>query len=285
MAITGIEIQKMVEQKADKTYTGYYDPFKMNRLLRGVFYKVMDQKIELYRTSQKIADEIQPFLVYGENCVPYTNKLPTAAIIVKNITYVGSTVTITCEKDVPATTNDVFEFFDPQSGLSNLDIIFNATSVSGKTIVFTNQLGTPTGTYTANSASIYMSVWPILYYRFINAQLTFSDGKTSYVSNVSKISDLGSVFGQPTTIEPKVEIADNILHVLPSSPSCTLIKLFYFKKPGVEIDVNNSVYNYELVIGRKMIDHITDVAARNWAAYIKDPDSFRFNQMLITDNP
>lgn len=285
MATTGIEIRKILEQKVDKAYTGYKDPIKINRLLKDCLTAIIDQKIEIYRTNQKIADEISPFLVYGKQVAPYQNKIRTANIHVVNITYLASTVTVTAEEDLQVNVGDLLSFSATPAGIANIDQSFIVLTLSGKMFTFTNVLGTPTGTYTAYSGTLNNANYLDDYYRLLNAELTFAGNITSFIANPDHIAEKGKVFGQATTRHPKVEIASNVIHIEPSSVVCSLAKFFYFKKPARYIDVDNSVYDYSLFLNEKMISHLTNVAARNWAAFMSHNDMFKTEQLIISDNP
>jgi len=285
MAITGQEIKKEVEMKVDKAYTGYYDPIKMNRLLRMCLTKIIDQKLAIYRTNQKIAEEIQPLTVYGRTVVVNNNKVPINNFIVTSITYAGTLVTVVTENyDNGLANGDSFEFTNTPTGLTGIDLLGTVTITSGSTFQFTNS-GAIIGVYTAYSTALSGPKFIGDYYRLMNMRCNFpSSTQNNFIVGPDSINEKGKVFGQATTRFPRAELAENFLHIEPKGTVCSSVEVYYIKKIPRHIDVQDNTYDYSLYFNAKMIDHLTDFAAKTWAGYIKDPDTFKIQDVMINDN-
>lgn len=285
MATTGVEIQKIIEQKVDKSYTGFYDTAKMNRLLKGILYKVIDQKIAFYRQTQKIAEEISPLVVYGKQVTVTLARIPTKSLVVKNITYVGSIVTVTVDSTLSfMQPGDSVVFENAPLGISGIIATPVVTTALINQFTFNNG-SVPTGTYTPNTATVYNSRFIPDLYRLLGGNVRFPGSTTLYsLVGPVNINTIGKVFGQPSTRFPRFEMSDNSIIIEPISSNCNFAELFYCKNPK-EFDVTNNVYDYEKFWSFKMIDHITDIAAKLWMGYIKDVDGFKIEDAIIIDNP
>lgn len=286
---TGNDIGKLLEQKVDKAYSRYYDSAKKNRLLKSVTVALIEQKYQLYRTTQKIADELQPHIAYYAQRAVNSNKIPLQKMSIVSITYSGTTVTVKVETDEHnLVVGDTFTLQGTGSGLTGLDTTGTVAAVSGLNIFTFTNTSVPSGTYTASSLLLDSPKYLSNYWHLLNAKFLFpSLSGTEYFDMVGPawIQSSNQVFGKPSARFPRCEEAGNMLIIEPVGTTCSQAKVSYVKRVAKWIDVDNTVYDYSTIFNDKMIEHITDVAAKFWAGWAKSEDAFRTQSMIINDNP
>jgi len=285
--LTGDEILRIFKLKIDRSYTGYIDTPKLNRLLNIVVTKLIDDKVSLYRQNQKIADEIQPLVVYKKPININNNKVPVKNMSIKAVSIAGLNVTLTVENEEHnLNVADTITLSNiALSGLTGLNATGTITIKTTNSLTFVNT-GAVAGTYVANSLEMSSPKFLGDYYRLLNLKCNFSSvGAVNFITGISRIAELGNAFGKATTRFPKAELSNNFIYIEPSTVACTSAEAYYIRKMPKDIDTSNSVYDYSLFLNDKMIDKITDDAALFWAGYVKDPESFKIQESIIIDNP
>lgn len=283
--MTGLELWKGIQQKAGYEYSRYYDAAKANRLVRDAVIDIIWQKVQYYRQTQKIADEIQPLIVYPKTVSVTNNKIPIRNLLITGISYSGASVIVTLDSTDHNLSSGQSVTLIGVQGLTGLDTVVTITATSTTSISFTNSVF-PSGTYTANSGQLTSDRIVSDYWYFLNAKLNFpSQGYYNYISGVSPINAMGKFFDQPTARKPQVELANNYINILPSNIQCAEAQLYYVKQPPFEIDTEDDIRDLSLWVNTKMLSHIQDVAVRNWKSYQGDGEGMQREQMLIVDNP
>lgn len=281
--MTGTEVWNLTRQKAGFEYNRYYDTAKANRLLETSLTDVIWQKVLSYRAGEKEAEELQPLIVWGRTVLVNNNKIGVRDLVISSLSYSGVTVILTFDNH-NFNSGDVITISGIQ-GVSGVDSVATITATSTTSITFNNSIF-PTGSYTSNSGTVSSSKIISDYWYLLNLKCSFpSQSYYNYITGYEPINAMGRFFDQPTARRPRMELANNYINILPSDVQCTEAKVYYVKKPPISIDVSDNTRNLSLWLNDKLLNHITDVAVRNWKAYIGDSEGMNREQLIIQDNP
>lgn len=283
--LTGVEIGKIIEQKQSFEFSIYMNPTRFNRLIRNAMTNVMEEKIQLYRASQKIADEIQPLRVTDFPLTVNNNKIPVRNMIVSNITYSGTGVIVTVGNSAHNLVAGNTATLSGVQGLTGVDTSFTVTSVTTTTLSFSNR-GAITGTYTANSAVLGSALFLSDYWHLLNMKCNFpAEGYNSWIEGIYFSNRRSSLFNQPTARKPRVELSDNMIWISPLDKICSTVLIDYIRQPQYDIDVSDTLIDYSLWLNDKMLYRIADECKKLWASYIKDTEAVQLVDQQINKNP
>lgn len=283
--LSGVEIGKTIKQKAGFEYNRYYDTTKMNRLLRDTLTDVVWQKIQYYRQSQKIAEELQPLIVMPKVVPVVNNKVSIKNMMIASVNYSGLSVVLTVANSYHNLQSGDIITLSGFQGLTGLDTAATITAVTTQSISFTNSI-IVSGTYVSNSGIITSDKFIPDYWYFLNVQCNFpADDYYNFITSVNPLNALGRFFDQPTSRTPAMEEGENFITIFPLNKQCTEITIYYVKKPQYEIDVADTEIDYSLWFNDKMLNHITDVAVLNWKKNVGDTQGMQNEAILIAQNP
>lgn len=282
--ITGVEIGKTVKQKAGFEYNRYYDTTKMNRLLRDTLTDIVVQKIECYRQDQQIAEELQPLIVAPKTIQVAGNRISIKNMIISQVNYSGASVVLTVANSYHNLQSADIINLSGFQGLTGLDTAATITAVSTTSISFTNSLFL-SGTYVANTGVITSDKFVPDYWYMLNMECSFpADGYYNAITGYNALNSLSKFFDRPTSRKPAMEESENFIVVYPLDKQCTEVKLYYVKQPP-DIDVADTAIDYSQWFNAKMLNHLTDVATRNWKKNVGDLNGMQAEQAIIQDNP
>ena len=102
---------------------------------------------------------------------------------------------------------------------------------------------------------------------------------TPYVSD-RKIS----VFGVPSSYNPKYEVSQYSIKLYPSNLVIGRVYMDYISLP-VEIDLTNQYIDYSIYYNPNFLNHLVDETAKMIAQIVSNPEQYKFMVQEITDNP
>lgn len=205
--LTTNDILKLFNQKIDKTYTGYFDNYKLNRW----FYEALLEGIEtkyLKLDQQKIYDELR-WLVSTEH--PYNvfdNKVFLQPMLITSVSLSVVDATFTTEFDHNLQAGDSVTISNIGKqilvGANSIDGTYTVDSVTNNT--FTILVAAPTGTYTDIVGLVSSPVWAFDYWHHFTVKCTFEEPLNYTIDSIKAGTQTVINFVEPINLRPGEEI-------------------------------------------------------------------------------
>lgn len=290
MATTGTELSKIFDQKIGQSYTGYLDNTKKNRLFKEALFTSIENKYKIL-ADQKSRDELFKIIRTEVTATPTSNTLylsgavsPVIADymhllaikvkykkILQNVSIIGAT-----------NKSPIVVSTDNRNILRSNDLIY-ITGVAGNT--------------NANGYRYIRLVTPTSFALYTDIYLTTPvAGNADYVSGgqIEIVSyeyakplysdrKIG-VFGQPSVVNPKYEIADGLLKLYPLEEVAIEATLDYISKASVIIDVADNATDLELTYPIKFLYYIMDIAKGMFAEQVRDDSLYQMSSLDTNKN-
>lgn len=208
--LTTNDILKLFNQKIDKTYTGYFDNYKLNRW----FYEALLEGIEtkyLKLDQQKIYDELRWLVSTEHSYNVYDKKVFLQPMLITSISYtlIPLEMTFTTEYDHNLIAGDSVTISNVNSqvtiGGNNVDGSYTISSVTNNTFTI-SLLSAPAGTYTDIVANVSSDVWVFDYWHHFTVKCIFEEPLSYTIESIKTGLQTVINFVEPINLRPTENI-------------------------------------------------------------------------------
>jgi len=288
--MVGTEFDEIFQNKIDEQFSGFTNPEKKRQVFKEAIILAIEEK---YRQLdvQKEYDELSTVIKTEETFIPVNNAIFTKGtttpvisdyehlLAVKSKYIINTNLTITgASRETP-----IVITISEQNNLRSKEQV-EIANVTGNT----NANGTHfIKKISSKKIALYSDknlTTPIA----SNAQY-ISGGKVSRIFyNYCKphLSDRKiGIYGEPTTTNPKFEIATNQIKFYPVEETTTEITLDYITKATVFIDPEDNTIELEDTYSFKFLLHVANIAARLVAETLRDQELLQTSILETQTNP
>lgn len=205
--LTTNDILKLFNQKIDKTYTGYFDNYKLNRW----FYEALLEGIEtkyLRLDQQKIYDELRWLVSTEQPYNVFNNKVFLQPMLITSISYTPTDITFTTEFDHNLIAGDGVTISNIGTQITSLgnsiDGTYTISSVTNNT--FTLAITLAVGTYTDIVGLVSSDIWAFDYWHHFTVKCTFEEPLNYTIESIKTGLQSTINFIEPINIRPGEDI-------------------------------------------------------------------------------
>lgn len=177
--MTGSEFSSIFDLKVDKTYSGFLNSTKKNRLFKEALITSIEKKyrsLDFQKEYDEIITSIKTEVVYSLN----NNTISTAPIHISNVSFPSTTVTVTTNLAHNLAVGDLITISGVLGGVTNINGNQTVVSVTSDFVFTFTAPGLPAGAYTVDTGTISSSKMIVDYMHLLTV-------KTKYAQNIDSI--------------------------------------------------------------------------------------------------
>lgn len=285
MPTTGVNFDKLLDDKSGRNYSSFFPAVKKNRLVKEATIKYIDL---LYATNdrQRIRDDLFSLTMTGVpfNLTANSISLTTGISDYDHLLDVLPSFLQSLNYTITGASNTTPVIITLSTANNNLRTgeKVNISGITGNVIANGDRYIRKRNKTTAALYSDAALTVPI-----IGSGAYISGGTIKRYVTVwaQDYSQKRSKLGEATVYYPKYEVANGLLKLHPQNVPCGTISLDYVRKPTTFIDVTNAVTDLELTYSYRMITNIADETVRLMGMESRDPMLQQNEQAEIIQQP